>query len=209
MMLNRLFRKSCLGLVLCCLMAVPAWAEPEQYAIDIKGQHAFVQFKIKHLGYSWLLGNFNKFDGEFNYDARQIENSSVKVVIDTTSLDSNHAERDKHLKGSDFLAVNKFPKATFTSSKVVATGKDAFDIHGELELHGVKKVIVINAKTLGQGPDPWMGYRAGFEGVTTLRLADFNMTHDLGPASTHVELQLYIEGVRKPKEQAGGSEFFE
>lgn len=208
-MFNRLLKKQCWGLVLGCLIALPAWAEAERYIIDIKGQHAFVQFKIKHLGYSWLLGNFKKFDGEFNYDARNIENSDVSVVIDTASLDSNHAERDKHLKGSDFLEVKKFPKASFTSNKVVATGKESFDIHGELDLHGVKKPIVIQAKIIGQGPDPWMGYRAGFEGFTTLRLADFGITRDLGPASTHVELQLYIEGVRQPKQQTGGSEFFE
>lgn len=191
-------------------LSVLANASPEQYALDIKGQHAFIQFKIKHLGYSWLLGGFKRFDGQFNYDAQQIENSSVSVSVTTASLDSNHAERDKHLKGKQFLDVKQFPKATFVSHKVVAISDGCFDIHGELELHGVKKSIVIEAKKIGAGPDPWMGYRAGFEGFTTLTLADFNITKNLGPASTTLELQLYIEGVRQqPKDDSLGSEFFE
>ena len=92
--------------LICLLGMSSAWAELEHYKIDIKGQHAFVQFKIKHLGYSWLLGDFRKFDGEFYYDLKDVELSSVTVNIDTRSLSSNHAERDKHLKGKDFLEVD-------------------------------------------------------------------------------------------------------
>ena len=39
------------------------------YAFDKKGNHQFVMFKISHLGYSWLYGRFNEFDGQFKYDA--------------------------------------------------------------------------------------------------------------------------------------------
>ena len=63
----------------------------EDYKIDIEGQHAFIQFKIKHLGYSWLYGRFNKFDGSFSYDENAPENASIQVTIDTSSIDTNHA----------------------------------------------------------------------------------------------------------------------
>lgn len=173
------------------------WATVEKYAIDIPGQHAFIQFKIQHLGYSWLLGDFRKFDGSFVYDTDDASNSSVNVIVDTTSLDSNHAERDKHLKGKDFLDVKQFPKAIFTSTNVSNNSDGSMTITGELELHGVKKQIEIEAHKIGRGADPWGGFRAGFEGTTTLKLADFGMTTNLGPASTHVQLNLFIEGVRQ------------
>lgn len=196
--------------VLLCTVSINAWSELDNYVIDIKGQHAFIQFKIKHLGYSWLLGEFRKFDGQFSYDANNISASKLMVEIDVNSLDSNHAERDKHLKGEHFLAVNDYPKAGFRSEKIVAVNKDAFDIYGELNLRGVKKSIVINANKIGEGPDPWLGYRAGFEGKTSLTLTDFNITRDLGPASTQVELLLYVEGVRQPKnDDEFDSEFFQ
>ncbi|MWV15035.1 YceI family protein [Pseudomonas sp. L-22-4S-12] len=167
------------------------------YAIDKQGQHAFINFKISHLGYSWLYGTFKDFDGSFSFDAKAPEASKVNVSINTASVDSNHAERDKHLRSGDFLNVEKNPTATFASTSVKSTGADTADITGNLTLNGVTKPVVIKAKFLGEGSDPWGGYRAGFEGSTTLKLKDFDIQKDLGPASQEVELILSVEGVRE------------
>lgn len=167
------------------------------YVIDKQGQHAFVNFKISHLGYSWLWGTFKDFDGTFSFDAAKPEASKVSVTLKTASLDSNHAERDKHLRGEDFLNVAKHPTATFESTSVKSTGEGTADITGDLTLNGVTKPVVIAAKFLGEGDDPWGGYRAGFEGSTTLKLKDFDIKMDLGPASQTVDLIISVEGVRQ------------
>ena len=60
---------------------------------------------------------------------------------------------------------------------------DSADITGNLTLNGVTKPVTIKAKLIGQGDDPWGGYRAGFEGSATLKLKDFGIKMDLGPAS--------------------------
>ncbi len=167
------------------------------YAIDKQGQHAFVNFKISHLGYSWLWGTFNDFDGDFSFDAAKPEESKVNVTLKTASVDTNHAERDKHLRSDDFLNVAKHPTATFESTSVKSTGEGTADITGNLTLNGVTKPVVIAAKFIGEGDDPWGGYRAGFEGSTTLTLKDFDIKMDLGPASQTVDLIISVEGVRK------------
>ena len=167
------------------------------YAIDKQGQHAFVNFKISHLGYSWLYGTFKDFDGTFSYDAANPEASKVNVTLKTASVDTNHAERDKHLRSADFLNVSKHDTATFESTSVKSTGEGTADVTGNLTLNGVTKPVVIAAKFIGEGKDPWGGYRAGFEGTTTLKLKDFDITKDLGPASETVELIISVEGVRK------------
>ncbi|VXA94955.1 polyprenyl-pyrophosphate binding protein [Pseudomonas sp. 8AS] len=167
------------------------------YAIDKQGQHAFINFKISHLGYSWLYGTFKDFDGSFSFDAKAPEASKVNVSINTASVDSNHAERDKHLRSGDFLNVEKNPTATFASTAVKSTGEGTADITGNLTLNGVTKPVVIKAKFLGEGSDPWGGYRAGFEGSTRLKLKDFDIQKDLGPASQEVELIISVEGVRE------------
>lgn len=167
------------------------------YVIDKQGQHAFVNFKISHLGYSWLWGSFKDFDGTFSFDAAQPEASKVSVTLKTASLDSNHAERDKHLRSEDFLNVSKHPTATFESTSVKSTGEGTADITGNLTLNGVTKPVVIAAKFIGEGDDPWGGYRAGFEGSTTLKLKDFDIKMDLGPASQTVDLIISVEGVRQ------------
>jgi polyisoprenoid-binding protein YceI len=176
-------------------LALPAAASAADYTIDTKGAHASINFRIKHLGFSWLSGRFDKFDGTFSYDAKTQEASKVSVEIDTTSVNSNHAERDKHLSGADFLDVSKFPKATFVSKKVEPAGDGKAKITGDLTLRGVTKEIAIDAAYIGGGADPWGGNRVGFTGTTSIALADYGITFNLGPASKDVELTLDVEGV--------------
>jgi polyisoprenoid-binding protein YceI len=174
-------------------------AEAADYKIDVKGAHASINFKIKHLGYSWLTGRFNDFEGDFSYDSANPETSKINVTINTASIDSNHAERDKHLKDDDFLDVKKFPTAVFVSTgfKLESGEEDEGIITGNLTLHGVTKVISFEVEKVGEGKDPWGGYRAGFSGETTLKLSDYGITKNLGPASAHVELELHIEGIKQ------------
>ena len=167
------------------------------YVIDKQGQHAFINFKISHLGYSWLYGTFKDFDGKFSFDAAKPEASSVNVSINTASVDSNHAERDKHLRSGDFLNVDKHPTATFESTSVKSTGEGTADITGNLTLNGVTKPVVIAAKFIGEGNDPWGGYRAGFEGTTNISRKEFNKDGmDVGPQSDNVQLYITFEGVK-------------
>ena len=179
------------------MMSLPSLAA--DYVIDTKGAHASINFAVKHLGYSVLTGRFDTFSGDFSYDPAKPETSSINVTIDTNSVNSNHAERDKHLRSADFLNVEKFPKATFVSTKVVvdAANKEAFDLVGDLTLNGVTKSVTLDVEKVGEGKDPWGGYRAGFQGSTEITMKDFNIKMDLGPASQTVKLQLYVEGVKK------------
>lgn len=167
------------------------------YAFDKEGAHQFITFKISHLGYSWLYGRFNDFDGEFVYDAENPENSTVTVTIDTASVDSNHAERDKHLRSDDFLHVSEFPQATFKSKRVAVDDDGEADIIGDFTLRGVTREITLEAEMLGHGEDPWGGYRMGFEAETEFRLKEFGIPMDLGEASETVEIKISIEGIRQ------------
>ncbi|AGK59504.1 hypothetical protein HYPDE_39173 [Hyphomicrobium denitrificans 1NES1] len=177
--------------------ALTTVATAADYVIDTKNVHASINFRIKHLGFSWIAGRFDKFSGTFSYDDKNPDASKVKIEIDTTSVDTNHAERDKHLRGADLLDTEMFPTATFESTSVKASGPDKAIIAGKLTLHGVTKDISIDAQRVGGGKDPWGGYRDGFTGTTTLKLADFGIMRDLGPFSKEVELTLDVEGIKQ------------
>jgi len=172
-------------------------AKAADYVIDTKGAHASIQFRVQHLGYSWLYGRFNTFDGAFSYDAATPSASKINVTIDTASVDSNHAERDKHLRGADFFDVDQFPKAAFVSTAVNVNADGSAKVSGDFTFHGVTKPITLDVKKMGEGQDPWGGYRAGFEGSTTITMADYGLTYNLGPASTQAEIILTLEGVRQ------------
>jgi polyisoprenoid-binding protein YceI len=192
-----MIRKSSTFAVVLALSAGLSPAHAGDYAIDSKGAHASVNFRVKHLGFSWLIGRFDKFEGAFSYDEKNPGASKIQVDIDTSSLNSNHAERDKHLRSADFLDTGKFPKATFVSKSVTAKDGGKATIVGDLTLRGVTKPVTIEAAYIGGGADPWGGFRQGFEGTTKIALADFGVPTDLGPASKEVQLDLHIEGVKK------------
>ncbi|WP_260404478.1 YceI family protein [Pseudomonas sp. RIT778] len=166
------------------------------YVVDKEGQHAFVDFKISHLGYSFITGTFKDIDGKFSFDAAKPEDSKIEFNVNTASVFTNHAERDKHIASADFLNASKFAKATFVSTSVKSTGANTADVTGDLTILGVTKPVVVKATFLGEGKDPWGGYRAGFEGTTTIKRSDFGKQKDLGPKSDAVELYVSFEGVK-------------
>ncbi|OBT09072.1 MULTISPECIES: YceI family protein [unclassified Shewanella] len=190
-------KKQLISTVFGAILLVPAMANAADYKIDTQGAHASIQFKVNHLGYSFVTGRFNDFSGDFSYDANKVNDTKVKVTINTTSVDSNHAERDKHLRGSDFLNTGEFPKAEFVSTTVEDKGNGKVVVNGNLTLNGVTKPVAIDATVIGEGKDPWGGYRAGFAGTTEFAMKDFGIKMDLGPASANVSLDLVIEGIKQ------------
>ena len=177
-----------------CSLALAAPVNAAQYDVDLS--HAFIQFRILHLGYSVLNGRFNQFGGTFEWDKDNPSTASIEVTIETNSIDSNWAERDKHLRGADFLDVEKNPKASFKSTKYTGDANGG-KLEGVLTLHGVSKPVVLDVKAIGEGPDPWGGYRAGFQATTSIKRADFGMTYNLGPSAETMSFDLFIEGIRK------------
>ena len=175
-------------------LSASQFANAADYVLDTKGAHAFINFKASHLGYSWLTGRFNKFDGKFNFDGDNLAASKIEVTIDPASVDSNHAERDKHLRSDDFLHVDKFPTSKFVSTKITDKGNGKIEVVGNFTLHGVTRSIVIDAVKIGEGKDPWGGYRAGFSGTTTIDVADYDFK---AAWAGKIQLELLIEGIRQ------------
>ncbi|GEK72519.1 MULTISPECIES: YceI family protein [Halomonas] len=194
-----MYKKTALTAALAAASLVPlAQAQAADYAIDIDGQHAFVQFKISHLGFSYILGSFEEFDGGFSYDPENPEASSANLEVEVDSLTTNHAERDKHILSDDFLDAAEYPTASFASTGFEPTGEGEGVLTGDLTLHGETQAIEMPVTLLGEGDDPWGNYRAGFEGSTTLTLSDYGIDMSQFPESMH-ELELYVtfEGIRQ------------
>ncbi|TCK08723.1 YceI family protein [Marinobacterium mangrovicola] len=185
------------GAALAGFLAFAPSAFAADYAVDTQGMHASVNFRISHLGFSWLKGRFNDFDGSFSYDAENPADSSVSMEIDTASLTTNHAERDKHIRSDDFLNVDEYPTATFQSTSFAPNDDGTAVLTGDLTLHGVTNEVTVDVTKIGEGEDPWGGYRAGFSGTLEFQPADFGIEYNLGPASETVYLDIELEGVRQ------------
>ncbi len=192
-------KKTIIVLTLLATLALfpPSTLLAADYQIDAKGAHAYIAFKINHLGFSMVMGRFNTFSGTFQYDENNPAAFTTQVTVDVASVDSNQAERDKHLRSKDFFDVEKHPEATFVSTGYKDNGDGNGVLSGDLTLRGVTKPITIAIEQMESGKDPWGNFRHGFSGKTTLTLKDFGIPFDLGPKGEEAQLEFSVEGIRQ------------
>ncbi len=103
-------------------------------------------------------GKFEKVTGSVTLAGGKVEGGKIAVEVETASVKSDSEMLDKHLRAADFFDVEKFPKASFTSSEIKAGGSNGatHTVTGELDLHGVKKTISFPA-TITVGADAVTG----------------------------------------------------
>lgn len=142
------------------------------FAID--KAHSEVTFQVRHL-VTKVRGHFSDFAGTIQFDEANPGNSTVEFTIQTASIDTATADRDKHLRSEDFFFVDKHPTLTFVSSGITKKSGDAYDVHGTLTIRGVAKEIVLAVAFLGAAKDPWGQARIGFEAETTLNRKEFGL----------------------------------
>src|SRR5688572_30296844 len=138
--------------VLSALVALPALAEQTEWAID--AAHAHVGFGVSHMVVSEVEGEFKTFTGKVLLDEKDLTKSSVEFSIDAASINTDNADRDKHLRGPDFFDVEKFPKLTFQSTKITKAGK-GYKLKGNLTMHGVTKEVTLDAQVSEPIANPW------------------------------------------------------
>jgi polyisoprenoid-binding protein YceI len=153
-------------------VAAPSFAETESHVAD--KAHSSVLFSIRHM-VARVTGKFDDYDLKLNLDRAKPESSTVEFTIKATSINTDNADRDKHLRSPDFFDVEKYPEITFKSTKVTPKGNDAFDVTGDFTLHGVTKSITLPVSYMGMMKDGRGNEKGGFEATTTLDRKDYGL----------------------------------
>ena len=144
---------------------------------NIDPVHSTAQFKVKHMMISNVKGEFTALTGALKLDRAEVTQSQVTASIDATTINTNEAQRDDHLKSADFFDVEKFPSLSFKSTRVSQRGDGELAVTGELSIHGVTRNVVFQV----EGPsapmkDPWGGTRIGLSATTRINRKDFGLT---------------------------------
>lgn len=147
--------------------------EPGTYALD--PAHSSVGFAARHLMVAKTRGRFTDVDATITVTPDPSE-SSVVATIQASSINTASEQRDTHLRSPDFFDVESFPTLSFRSAKLVQTGYDTFDLHGDLEIRGKALPVVLKTDYLGAYPDPYGNTRIAFEARTTINREDWGMT---------------------------------
>lgn len=176
--------------------AAPAPQPPralESWVVD--AGHSSLVFKVKHMGVSNFYGRFNELSGRITLADNAAQNS-VTFSVQAASVDTNSDKRDQHLRSPDFLSAKEFPVIEFRSASVNPAGDGAFDVAGQLTLHGVTRDLAVRVQETGRiAGDAENPGLAGFETRFTIKRSDFGMDYgvDRDSLGDEVELVLAVE----------------
>ena len=123
-----------------------------------------------------VRGAFDDFDGTVVFDAADPADTAVRITIQTASINTRSAQRDEHLRGNDFLAIDAHPEITFVSTGLRLTGDTSLELTGDLTIKDVTHAVTIEFEEGGSAKDPFGNLRIGFEGETTVNRKDWGLT---------------------------------
>ena len=173
-------------------------AEPlTTYAVD--AGHSSVVFKISHLQTSDFFGRFNKVNGTLKFSESDLANSSIRVVVDAGSIDTNSGDRDNHVKSPELFNVGQFPEMIFEATGFRKLRGDNYRVTGNLTFHGITKSVEVVAVKQGPITHERFGDRIGFTTSFVIRRSDFGMGAGM-PESVlgdEVQIMVGIEGMKQ------------
>jgi polyisoprenoid-binding protein YceI len=162
---------------------------------EIDPGHADVAFTGRHFMVTKVRGRFTDVTGTLTV-AEDMRDSRVEVVIGMASVESGSAARDDHLRSAELFDVERFPQATFRSSRVDWRGTEGV-VLGDLTIHGVTREVPLEVVFQGHVRDPWGGDRAVFSAHTRINREDFgitwNMALEAGGVLVSKEISIDIE----------------
>ena len=144
-------------------------------AWKIDPAHTEINFTVRHMMISNVRGQFEKFDGEVNFDEANPAKSSVDVKIMADSINTKEPQRDGHLRSPDFFNAEKFPYLEFKSKKVEVIDPNHGRIAGDLTIRGVTHEVVLNTEYAGMARSPYGTTSAGFTATTTINRKDWGL----------------------------------
>lgn len=156
--------------------------------------HTTIAFVARHAMVTKVRGTFDEFEGSVTFDEANPAASVAKAVIKTASVNTNNADRDGHVRGEDFFAVEQYPEMTFESTSFDMQGHSG-TVTGNLTLKGVTKPVTLDVEVFGVEEDPFGNTRVGFEASTRINRKDFGVDFQapLGSGGVLVSEQITIE----------------
>jgi polyisoprenoid-binding protein YceI len=148
------------------LLLLPSAAFARDWQVD--AAESSLTFKGSYQGESFD-GRFRKFDATIVYDSAEFANSKFDVSVDLASADTGSSERDDALKGDDFFATGKFPKAHFVTSAFAKTADGSVEAKGTLTIRDHSKPVALKVKFAETGNT------ATLDVDTVLKRADFGL----------------------------------
>lgn len=177
----------------------------------VDASHSHLEFSVKHMMISTVRGRFEKFDVALDLNDEDPNRSAVEVTVDVSSLTTNEARRDAHLKSPDFFDAETYPTMTFRSDRIELAGDGKFKVIGTLTIKGISREITLNVTEEGRGKDPWGNQRAAFSAEATLNRKDWDLNWNVALETggwlvgDQIKLTVDVEAVTQVPQPAGAA----
>lgn len=143
---------------------------------NVDAAHSNVGFSVRHMMISNVKGNFTDIEGTVEGDPNNLADAKINFKINVDSIDSNNEDRDNHLRSEDFFEVETYPDIIFTSTNIVETKENEFDVIGDLTVKDHTKETTFKLTKTGEAQNPWGVNVVAFEGDTTISRKEFGLT---------------------------------
>ena len=162
--------------------------------------HSNLGFKVKHKAISYTVGDFRDFDLTIQTpDGESFENATIKMTIQTGSINTANESRDNHLCGPDFFDATAYPQIVYTSKKVSLKNENTYEVLGELSMHGVSKELTLFMVHNGTAKTRRGNELAGLYFSTTFNRLDFKVGEEMPTSvvANQIELNAEIEIIKQ------------
>ncbi len=172
---------------------------------EVDPRHSSIMFIARHATVSNVKGRFRTLKGTLEFDGEDPTGASCEIEIETASVDTNIDMLNEHLRSEDYLDVEKYPLATFSTRGIERHG-DGYRITGDLTLHGVTREVLLQGEFGGVATDHRGNIRTGFSAQTTINRRDYGILTDIqlpgGGRLTDdlLKIEIELEGTRRPEE---------
>jgi polyisoprenoid-binding protein YceI len=143
---------------------------------SIDPAHSSAEFKVKHMMISNVKGKFSGLSGTLTLNEGDVSKSTIEASIPVATINTGDEQRDGHLKSADFFDVEKFPRMSFASVKVVPNGAGESKVVGDITLHGVTKQVTFDVEGPSEpAKDPWGNTRVGLSATAKINRKDYGL----------------------------------
>jgi len=168
-------KKTGLFLIACLLVmaGVNAQAQPSKWTVD--PTHSSVKFTVSHLTVSEVEGRFKTFNGTLESPSKDFNNGQVNFTVDVTTVNTDDATRDGHLKSDDFFNAEKYPQMTFKSTSFKKVKNNIYALEGNLTIRDVTKKVKFAVLYGGTMVDPYGNTKAGFKATGKISRKEYGL----------------------------------
>jgi polyisoprenoid-binding protein YceI len=132
------------------LVPLAGLAEAVQYTAD--RWHTRIYFTLSHMDLSNFSGRFTEYDIEFLFDEENLANSSIKVTVPVTSIDTYSPELNGKMGDEGFFDAANHPELRFVSTSIEQLDQKRARMTGDMTIKGttlpVTFAVTFNRKVM-------------------------------------------------------------